>query len=68
MTYHTCEECGLGHDHVVQSVSPEVEIARIQAEGAFKIAQLQARADRHVAEVEAEAELDVAHGDGGRDR
>ena len=60
MAVHTCPDCGLVHDHVVPSVNPEVEIARIQAESAFKIAQLQARADKHVAEVQADADVDVA--------
>ena len=60
MGFHACPDCGLLHGDLAPQTSPEVEIARIQAESAFKIAQLQARADRHVAEVEAESELDVA--------
>jgi hypothetical protein len=60
MAYHVCPDCGLGHDHVVPQVNPEVEIARINAENALKIAQLNARADRHIAEVQAESDVDIA--------
>jgi hypothetical protein len=60
MAVHTCTDCGLVHDHVVPQTNPDVEIARINAESAFKIASLQSRADKHVAEVQAEADVDVA--------
>ena len=60
MAAHTCDGCGMLHDTPTQVESPDVAIARIQAESAYKIAQLQARAEKHTVEVEAEASVEVA--------
>lgn len=57
---HQCPECGLAHMSTERPSNPDVEIARINAESAYKIAQLQARTDRHAVDTLAEAELDVA--------
>jgi hypothetical protein len=60
MAIHNCPDCGLVHEVTEQRESPDVAIARIQAESAFKIAQLQARADKHAVDTVAEAELEIA--------
>ena|SRR5579862_6014138 len=68
MELHACETCGLQHAHPgelpAQPESPEVAIARINAERDVKVAQLQRAGEREwnearveVAEVEAEAEV-----------
>ena len=65
---HTCPDCGLIHDHVQPPAeSPEVAIARIQAQSAEAIAKINARSDRDwnesreaVAEIEADAQVDAA--------
>lgn len=54
---HTCQDCGLVHDHVTPPTNAEVEIARIQAENALALAKIQAGADKHVAEVQADADV-----------
>ena len=60
MTAHVCTDCGLLHDTPTQQETPEVAIARIQAETQLKIEQLRARTDRHIAETETEAAEDIA--------
>jgi hypothetical protein len=68
MALHQCAECGLTHDHEGSlPVSPEVEIARINAERDVKVAELARRQEldwneTRVAEteIEAEAAVDIA--------
>jgi len=57
---HSCQECGVVHDHPTPQVNPEVEIARINAESALAIAKLQSRTDKSVSEIEAESAVEVA--------
>lgn len=65
---HSCPDCGLIHDHVQPPAeSPEVAIARIQAQSAEAIAKINARSDRAwnesreaVAEIEADATVGAA--------
>jgi hypothetical protein len=58
---HTCQDCGLIHDHAVaQAESADVAIARIQAESAVRIAELQARTDRHAVDTMSAADVAVA--------
>lgn len=65
---HACPDCGLVHDTAsTPAESPEVAIARIQADSALAIAKLQARADAHVAEVAAEGAVDAVEAEGEAD-
>jgi hypothetical protein len=60
MTAHVCGDCGLLHDTPTATETPEVAIARIQAETQLKIEQLRARTDRHIVETEAETAEEIA--------
>lgn len=67
MAAHSCETCGMLHDTPTQQESPEVAIARIQAESALAIEKLRARTSRdfnetsvEVAEIEGEAQVATA--------
>lgn len=60
MTAHVCADCGLLHDTPTMQESPDVAIARIQAESAFKIEQLRARTGKYIADAELETAEDIA--------
>lgn len=57
---HSCETCGLVHDHVEVREADALAIARIEADRDIRIAQLQAGADKHVADTYAEADVESA--------